>query len=57
MSTAAQIVMILSLLASLYLVTRGFRSHGLSLNQTVKMGLIWAVIILVGSLVIGRLAG
>lgn len=57
MSTAAQIVVILSVLVSLYLVTRGFRSHGLSLNQTVKMGLIWAVIILVGSLVIGRLAG
>lgn len=57
MSTAAQIVMILSVLASLYLVTRGFRSHGLSLNQTVKMGLIWAVIILVGTLIIGRLAG
>lgn len=57
MTTTAQIVAIISVLASLFLVTRGFRSHGLSINQTVKMALIWAAIILVGTLLISRLAG
>lgn len=57
MTTTAQIVAIISVLASLFLVTRGFRSHGLSINQTVKMALIWAAIILVGTLVVSRLAG
>jgi len=56
-STTAQIVTLISVLASLFLVTRGFSSHGLSMSQTVKMALIWAVIILVGTLLIGRLAG
>ncbi|WP_161597978.1 hypothetical protein [Novosphingobium ginsenosidimutans] len=57
MTTTAQIVAIISVLASLFLVTRGFRSHGLSINQTVKMALIWAAIISVGTLLISRLAG
>lgn len=57
MSTTAQIVTLISVLASLYLVTRGFRSHGLSLNATIKMALAWAVIILVGTLLISRFAG
>lgn len=56
MSTTAQIVALISLLGSLFLATRGFRGHGLSLNQTVKMALIWAAIILVGTLVITRIA-
>jgi ABC-type oligopeptide transport system ATPase subunit len=56
-STTAQIVTIISVLLSLFLVTRGFSSHGLSMSQTVKMALIWAVIILVGTLLISRLAG
>lgn len=57
MSTPAQIVALISVLGSLFLATRGFRGHGLSLNQTVKMALIWAAIILVGTLVITRIAG
>lgn len=57
MSTTAQLVMLVSVLASLYLVTRGFRSHGLSLGQTVKMALIWGAIILAGTLLIGRFVG
>ncbi len=57
MSTTAQIVAIISVLGSLFLVTRNYSSLGLSMNQTVKMALIWAVIILVGSLVISHLAG
>jgi hypothetical protein len=56
-NTTAQIVTVVSVLASLYLVTRGFRGHGLSINQTVKMALIWAGIILVGTLLISRMAG
>ena len=57
MSSTAQIVAIIAVLGSLFLVTRGFRGHGLSMNQTVKMALIWAAIILVGTLVLSRLAG
>lgn len=57
MSTTAQIVTIISVLLSLYLVTRGFRRHGLSVNQTVKMALVWAVIIAVGTFLISRVAG
>lgn len=57
MSTTAQIVTIISVLLSLFLVTRGFSSHGLSMSQTVKMALIWVAIILVGTLLIIRLAG
>lgn len=57
MSTTAQIVTLISVLASLYLVTRGFRSHGLSMKQTLKMALVWTVIILVGTLLISRFAG
>ncbi len=57
MSTTAQIVTLISVLASLYLVTRGFRSHGLSVNATIKMALVWAVIILAGTLLISRFAG
>lgn len=56
MSTTAQIVAIISVLGSLFLATRGFRGHGLSLNQTVKMALIWAAIIAIGTLVISRFA-
>ena len=57
MSTTAQIVAIISVLGSLFLATRGFRGHGLSLNQTVKMALIWAAIIAIGTLVISSFAG
>ena len=57
MNTTAQIVAIMAVLGSLFLATRGFRGHGLSVNQTVKMALVWAAIILVGTLVISRLAG
>ena len=52
-----QIVSILTILASLYLVTRGFRSQGLSLNTTLKMALVWAVIIGLGTFLIGWIAG
>ena len=57
MSTTAQIVAIISVLGSLFLVTRNYSSLGLSMSQTVRMALIWAVIILVGTLVISHLAG
>jgi len=57
MSMTVQLVTLVSVLASLYLVTRGFRSHGLSLGQTVKMALIWGAIILAGTLLIGRFVG
>lgn len=56
MSSAAQIVAVLFIVASLFLVTQGFRQHGLSKNQTVKVALIWAAIILIGTLLIARFA-
>ena len=56
MSTTAQIVTMISILASLYLVTRGFRSHGHSLGNTAKMALVWGVIIVLGTLLISYFA-
>lgn len=57
MSTTAQIVGIISVLLSLFLVVRGFQSHGLSLNTTVKMAVAWIVIIVLGVLIVRQLAG
>lgn len=57
MSIAAQIVAILSIVASLFLVTQGYRQQGLAKVQTVKVALIWAAIILIGTLVMARFAG
>lgn len=57
MSTTAQIVAVISVLLSLFLVTRGFRSHGHSLSETAKMALVWGVIILMGTLLISYFAG
>lgn len=56
MSSTAQIVTIISVLASLLLVTRGFRSHGHSLGNTTKMALVWGVIIVIGTLLISHFA-
>ena len=56
MSNTAQIVTIISVLASLFLVTRGFRSHGHSSGNTAKMALVWVVIILIGTLLISHFA-
>lgn len=56
MSTTAQIVAVIAVLASLFLATRGFSSQ-FSGGKALKLGLIWAIIIVVGTLVIGRLAG
>lgn len=47
MSVTAQIVAIIAALASLFLVVRGFSSHGVGLERTAKMAGAWAVIILV----------
>ena len=57
MSTTAQIVTVISVLLSLFLVTRGFRSHGHSLSETAKMALVWGAIILIGTLLISYFAG
>lgn len=43
----AQIVAIIAALASLFLVLRGYRSHGVSSSDTMKMALAWGAIILV----------
>jgi hypothetical protein len=56
-STTAQIVGIVSVLLSLFLVVRGFQSHGLSLSTTVKMAVAWIVIIVLGVLIVRQLAG
>lgn len=56
MSSTAQIVTIISVLASLFLVTRGFRSHGHSSGNTAKMALVWGVIIVIGTLLISHFA-
>lgn len=52
----AQIAAVLAVLASLWLVTRGFRSHSLSLARTWKFAAIWALIILLVALIISRMA-
>lgn len=57
MSGAGQIVAIIAIVASLFLVTPGFRSNGHSLSSTLKMALVWALIIIVGALLISKLAG
>jgi hypothetical protein len=46
-SVTAQIVAIIAALASLFLVVRGYSSHGVGLDRTVKMAGAWVVIILV----------
>ncbi len=43
----AQIVAIIAALASLFLVLRGYRSHGVSNSNTLKMAIAWVAIILV----------
>lgn len=53
---ASQIVAMFMVLASLLLVTRGFKDHGLPLNHIVRMALIWILVILVGTFVISRVA-
>jgi len=54
-STTAQIVALIAALGSLFLVTRGF-SEQFPARQAVKLGLIWAIIIIVGTLLISRIA-
>ena len=56
MSTTAQIVAIIAALASLFLVLRGYRSHGVSSSDTMKMALAWAAIILVVAGVVSLIA-
>lgn len=57
MSMTAQIVAIIAALASLFLVLRSYRSHGVSSSNTMKMALAWAVIILVVVGVVRLVAG
>lgn len=57
MSTTVQIVGVITALLSLFLVVRGYQSHGHSLNTTVKMALAWAVIIVAGVLIVRFVAG
>jgi hypothetical protein len=45
-STTGQIVAIIAALASLFLVVRNFKSHGISMPNTLKMAAVWAAIIL-----------
>ena len=52
MSTTAQIVAIIAAVLSLYLAVRSFQGHGLSLDTTARMAIAWAVIIVVGVLLI-----
>jgi hypothetical protein len=54
MSTTAQIVTIIALLASLFLVTRGLQSHRLGQSAIVRMGVTW-VLIIIGLVVLIRL--
>ena len=53
----AQIVAIIAALASLFLVLRGYRSHGVSSRNTMKMALAWVVMILVVVGVVRLVAG
>lgn len=57
MSNAAQIVAVITLIASLYLVIRNYRSHGVAPQSMVRMALAWAVIIAVAVAIIRSLAG
>lgn len=57
MTSAAMIVALIGVLASLFLVVRSWRSHGLSFSAGVRMGLIWAAIIAVTAFVLGRFVG
>jgi hypothetical protein len=52
----AQIVAIIAALASLFLVLRGYRSHGVSSSDTMKMALAWTAIILVVAGVVSLVA-
>lgn len=45
MISAEQIAAIAVLLASLFLVSRNFRSAGLSFNGAAKMAVIWVIVI------------
>ena len=55
MSQTAMIVGIISLLMSLFLAVRAFRSHGLAFETRAWMAAAWAVIITVLAFVMGRL--
>lgn len=57
MSNAAQIVAVITLMASLYLVIRNYRSHSVAPQSMVRMALAWAVIIAVAVAIIRSLAG
>ena len=57
MSTTAQIVGVITALLSLFLVVRGYQSHGHSMNSTVKMALAWAVIIVAWLVIVRFFAG
>jgi hypothetical protein len=54
--TMADVVMILTAVAALFLAVRGYRSHGQSFERTAWMAVIWVVIIAVLAFVIQRFA-
>ena len=56
MSAAGQVAAVVAILASLFLVTRGFQGDGLARKSTFKAGLIWAAVI-VGATLLVRLLG
>ncbi len=53
---AANIVLLVSASASLFLALRALRSHGLSFENKAWMAVSWALIIAVLAFVLGRLA-
>ncbi len=57
MTSAGQIVAIVTVLASLYLVTRGFRADGNDRGRLIKLALIWALIIVGSTLFLAHLLG
>ncbi|HMO68041.1 MAG TPA: hypothetical protein PKD92_07760 [Novosphingobium sp.] len=50
----AMIVALIGVVASLFLAVRSWQSHGLSLNDGLKMGLTWAAIIAIAAFVLSR---
>lgn len=57
MTSAAMIVALIGVLASLFLAYRSWQSHGLSFREGARMALIWAAIIAVTAFVLGRFLG
>lgn len=57
MTSTAVIVALITVLASLFLAIRSWRSHGLSVSAGVRMALVWAAIIAVTAFVLGRFVG